>query len=87
VSQAIEYPAYLEELQHLTGQQDIQDAVILWAVVARQLWYSLSPNQSPLNVLRDKQSFFRESVINSDLSYIRFAYTGDIHYSRISLIY
>jgi hypothetical protein len=68
------------ELQKITGPLDVQDAMTLWFLMARKVWYSFSPSISATNLLSDRTSLLRASVVGpgavSPLSYLRFSYSG-----------
>jgi len=66
--------------QNFTAPVGINDAITLWSLMARKLWYSFSPNSGGIEALNTQLSFLRYSIIAADppLSYIQFLYSGTI---------
>jgi hypothetical protein len=67
-----------EIIENYPGPVDVVNAITIWGVIARKLWYTFSRDQSSINMLNTNPSLLRQSLIAiPGLSYIRFAYTGE----------
>src|SRR5271170_3152526 len=62
--------------QYFAAPVSIDDAITLWGLIARKLWYSISTDNEGLNALNSRVTFLRPSIVAASppLSYIQLSY-------------